>query len=131
MQQAKGTFTVDLNSLTPTPAEGITRYTIHKQLSGDLTGITQGEMFSAGDPKTGHAGYVAIEVVTGTLHGKQGSFTLQHLASIDAAGSHMQVQVVPGSGTDALLGLTGTFLIEITEGTHYYTLSYDLPEATS
>lgn len=129
MSQAKGTFTVDLKPLTPTPAEGITRYSMHKHLTGDLSGSTQGEMFSAGDPKSGHAGYVAIEVVTATLEGRQGTFALQHLASMDATGSHMQIQVVPGSGADALAGLVGTFLIEITEGTHHYTLSYDLPEA--
>ena len=84
-------------------------------------------MFSAGEPKSGHAGYVAIELVTGTLDGKQGTFTLQHLASMDAAGSHMQVQIVPGSGTGQLHGITGTFEIKITDGKHNYDLSYELP----
>ena len=126
--QATGTFTVDLKSLPPTPAEGITRYSINKQIHGGLEAATQGEMFSAGDPQHGHAGYVAIEVVTGTLDGKQGTFTLQHLASMDAAGSHMQVQIVPGSGTGALQGITGTFDIQIKDGQHNYDLSYELPQ---
>ena len=52
-------------------------------------------MFGAGDPKQGAAGYVAIELVTGTLAGKHGSFALQHFATIDASGPKMQVIVVP------------------------------------
>jgi len=43
-------------------------------------------MFSGGDPRQGIAGYVAIEVVTGTLNGKHGSFALQHFATMDATG---------------------------------------------
>ena len=35
-----------------------------------------------GDFKTGAAGYVAIEMVTGTLAGKHGAFALQHMATM-------------------------------------------------
>ena len=126
--QATGTFTVDLKPLTPAPADGVTRYSINKHIQGGLEATTVGERFSAGDPQHGHAGYVAIEVVNGTLDGKQGSFTLQHLASMDAAGSHMQVQIVPGSGTGALQGITGTFAIKIKDGQHNYDLAYELPQ---
>ncbi len=128
-QHASGTFTVDVKPLTPTPADGVARYSINKQIHGALEANTQGEMFSAGDPQHGHAGYVAIEVVTGTLDGKAGGFVLQHLASMDAAGSHMQVQIVPGSGTGALHGITGTFDIKITNGQHNYDLTYELPQS--
>ncbi len=125
---AKGTFTVDVKPLTPTPAEGITRYSINKQIHGDLEATTQGEMFSAGDPKSGHAGYVAIERVTGTLAGKHGAFVLQHFATMDANGPKMNVAIVPGSGTEALTGITGTFTIVIADGQHTYDLAYDLPQ---
>lgn len=77
---ARGTFTVDVQPLTPPPAEGLSRFSINKQIHGDLEAATKGEMFSAGDPKQGAAGYVAIEMVTGTLKGKTGSFALQHTA---------------------------------------------------
>ena len=125
---AKGTFTVDVKPLTPTPAEGIARYSINKQIHGDLEATTQGEMFSAGDPQHGHAGYVAIERVTGTLAGKHGAFVLQHFATMDANGPKMTVAIVPGSGTEALTGITGTFTIVITDGQHTYDLAYDLPQ---
>lgn len=124
---ATGSFTVEVKPLSPNPAEGITRYSINKQIHGGLEAATQGEMFSAGDPKSGHAGYVAIERVTGSLDGKQGSFVLQHFATMDANGLRMQVSIVPGSGTDALRGINGTFEITITNGQHNYDLAYTLP----
>jgi len=125
---AHGTFTVDVKPLTPPPAEGLGRFSINKQIHGDLEATSKGEMFSAGDPRQGAAGYVAIEMVTGTLNGKQGAFALQHLGTMDAGGPKMQVQVVPGSGTEGLKGLAGTFTIHNDKGAHSYELDYTLPE---
>ena len=121
-----GTFAVSVKPLTPPPAEGLGRYSIDKQIHGDLEATSKGEMFSGGDPRQGIAGYVAIEVVTGTLNGKHGSFALQHFATMDATGHKMQVIVVPGSGTDDLKGIAGTFTIKIENGQHYYELDYTL-----
>jgi hypothetical protein len=84
---AMGTFTVDVHPLTPAPAEGLSRFSIDKQIHGDLEATSKGEMFSGGDPKQGAAGYVAMEVVTGTLKGKKGSFALQHSATMDQSGN--------------------------------------------
>jgi hypothetical protein len=128
MQSAQGTFTVDIRPLTPPPAEGLSRYSINKVIHGDLEATTQGEMFGGGDPKHGAAGYVAIEAVSGTLHGKQGGFALQHLATMDASGPKMQVIVVPGSGTGELKGIAGRFTIRVEGGQHLYELEYELPE---
>jgi hypothetical protein len=113
---AAGTFTVKVAPLTPAPAEGLGQFSIDKEIHGDLEGTTKGEMFSGGDPKAGAAGYVAIEVVTGTLAGKHGSFALQHFATMDKNGPQMNAIVVPGSGTGELKGITGTFTIRIDGG---------------
>ena len=125
---AHGTFTVKVQPLTPAPAEGLGRFSIDKEIHGDLEATTKGEMFSGGDPKQGAAGYVAIEVVTGTLAGKRGSFALQHSATMDRNGLKMTVIVVPGSGTGELKGIEGTFTIHIEGGQHSYDLEYTLPE---
>lgn len=125
---AKGTFTVDIKPLSPAPAEGISRFSINKQIHGDLEAVTEGEMLTGGDPKQGMAGYVAIERVTGTLAGKHGGFALQHMATMDANGPQMTVIVVPGSGTGDLKGIAGTFVIHIEGGKHTYELDYTLPE---
>ena len=71
---------------------------------------------------------MAIEVVTGTLAGKHGSFALQHSATMDHSGFKMSVTVVPGSGTGELKGITGTFTIHIENGQHSYDFEYMLPE---
>jgi hypothetical protein len=125
---ARGAFTVDVHPLTPPPAEGVGRFSIDKQIHGDLEATTKGEMFSAGDPKQGAAGYVAIEVVTGTLAGKHGSFVLQHSATMEHGGFKMTVTVIPGSGTGELKGIAGTFTIHIDKGQHSYDFEYTLPE---
>ena len=124
---ARGTFTVNIQPLTPPPAEGLSRFSVDKQIHGDLEATTKGEMFSGGDPKQGAAGYVAIEQVTGVLQGKHGTFALQHMATMDAKGLNMTVIVVPGSGTGELKGLSGTFTITIANGQHSYDLEYTLP----
>lgn len=113
---ARGTFAVRVEALTPAPAEGISRFSIDKEIHGDLEATTKGEMFSAGDPKSGTAGYVAIEVVTGTLAGRHGAFALQHSATMDQAGRKMSVIIVPGSGTGGLKGISGTFDVQIANG---------------
>ena len=123
---ASGTFVVKVQPLTPAPAEGLTRYSINKEIYGDLEGTTKGEMFSGGDPKQGAAGYVAIEVVTGTLAGKHGGFALMHFATMDANGPKMSVIIVPGSGTGGLKGIAGNFTIHIEGGQHSYDLDYTL-----
>jgi hypothetical protein len=125
---ARGTFTVSVQPLSPAPAEGLGRFSIDKQIHGDLEATTKGEMFSGGDPKQGAAGYVAIEVVTGTLAGRHGAFALQHSATMDRSGLKMTVIVVPGSGTQELKGIAGTFTIHIENGQHSYDLEYTLPE---
>jgi hypothetical protein len=127
MPKANGTFTVDIHLLSPAPAEGIGRFSINKTIHGDLEATTIGEMFTGGDPKQGAAGYVAIELVCGTLKGKYGSFALQHFATMDGKGPSMQVIVVPGSGKDELAGIEGTFTIHAEHGQHSYDFDYTLP----
>ena len=128
METASGTFAVDIRPVTPAPAEGLARYSAAKQIRGDLEASSEGEMISAGDPKEGTAGYVAMEVVTGSLKGKKGSFALQHSATMDASGQKLSIVIVPGSGTGELKGIAGTFVIQIVNGQHTYKLEYTLPK---
>ncbi len=126
-QHAHGLFDVDMKPVTPPPAEGLSRFSIDKHIHGDMEATTKGEMFAGGDFRKGAAGYVAIEVVTGTLVGKHGSFALMHMATMDAGGPQMTVKIVPGSGTGELAGIAGTFTIDPSGGKHVWTLDYTLP----
>jgi hypothetical protein len=124
---ARGTFDVKVQPLSAPDMEGVARFSINKTIHGDLEATTKGEMFTAGDPQAGSAGYVAIETVSGKLAGKSGSFVLQHFATMDASGPNMMVKVTPGSGTGELKGISGTFTITIADGKHSYDLEYELP----
>jgi hypothetical protein len=128
MHHAHGTFTVDVRPGSPAPAEGLSRFSLDKQIHGDLEATSKGEMLSGGDPKQGTAGYVAMEMLMGTLGGKRGSFALQHSATMDQSGPKMTVIVVPGSGTGELKGIAGTFNIHIDKGGHSYDFDYSLPD---
>lgn len=126
-QHAHGSFEVKVQPQSPAPAEGLVRFSIEKQIHGDLEAVSHGEMLSGGDPKKGEAGYVAIERVTGTLQGRQGSFALQHSATMDRSGMTLRVTVVPGSGTEQLQGIAGSFTIAVANGQHSYDFDYTLP----
>ena len=129
MHHAHGTFEVATKpSSLPAPADGLGRFTLDKQTHGYLEGTGKGEMLTAGDPRAGAAGYVAIETITGTLGGKKGSFALQHSGTMDANGVKLTVTVVPGSGTGELKGIAGTFTIHNEAGKHSYDFDYTLPE---
>jgi len=129
MHHAHGTFTVKSAPLTPAPAEGLSRFSIDKEIHGDLEATSKGEMYAGGDYSKGAAGYVAIEMVTGTLGGKRGSFAIQQMGTMDQNGPKMTAVVVPGSGTGDLAGIAGTFTITIAGGVHSYDLEYTLPGA--
>lgn len=128
--RANGTFEVKLAPQAAAPGieqAGLGRMTIDKQFQGDLQATSLGEMLSAMGQVQGSAGYVAIERVTGTLHGKQGSFVLQHHGIMNRGVPQLSVSVVPDSGTEALTGLTGSLQIRIEQGQHFYVFDYELP----
>jgi Protein of unknown function (DUF3224) len=104
---------------------GLGRFSLDKQYHGALEATAAGEMLSAGSAASS-GGYVAIEKVTGTLDGRSGTFVLQHSATMDAGTPHLSIAVVPGSGTGALVGLTGRMDIVIEGGQHSYVFEYSL-----
>ena len=127
---ATGSFEVKLlpQALAePAAASGLGRMSIQKVFSGDLQGTSSGEMLLAGTAVKGSAGYVAIERVLATLHGRAGSFVLQHTGTMNRGAAALTVTIVPDSGDAALLGISGTLAIEIVDGRHLYTLDYALP----
>lgn len=119
--KATGTFEVKLPTTSETP---FTQRAIDKRFSGDLDATSVGIMIAAATETKGSAGYVALERVTGTLHGKSGSFVLQHFGMMNRGASELIVRVVPDSGTGELTGLSGTMTIDIVSGEHRYGFEY-------
>lgn len=129
---ATGTFDVKLVPLTTSDSsEGtlLGRFSIDKQWLGDLEGTSRGEMLTGATGVKGSAGYVAIERVSGTLHGRRGSFILQHSGTMARGVPKLTITVVPDSGTDELVGITGTLMITIADGKHSYDFEYTLSDA--
>lgn len=129
--RASGTFEVKINPQTPhhkeeTPPLG--RMSIDKQFHGELDAISKGEMLAAVSDVKGSAGYVAMERVTGKLHGRSGTFVLQHSGTMNRGSASLIVTVVPDSGTAQLKGLAGKMAIKIEGGKHFYDFEYTLPE---
>lgn len=131
--RAIGTFEVTMNPEPPHDSnEGasIGRVLLKKQFSGDLQATSAGEMIGARSLQVkGSAGYVAIERVVGKLHGKSGSFVLQHSGTMTRGQGELLVSVVPDSGTGELTGISGRMAIEISGGNHSYGFDYSLEGA--
>ncbi|MFZ3264646.1 MAG: DUF3224 domain-containing protein [Terriglobales bacterium] len=129
-KRASGTFEVKVIPQKPDNkvAEGakLGRFSLDKKFHGDLEATSTGEMLSAGDPRSSGA-YVALERVSGSLDGRSGSFVLQHKATMTRGVPEMSVTVVPDSGTDGLVGISGSMTIRIEEGKHFYDFEYTLP----
>jgi hypothetical protein len=124
---AKGTFDLTLQPQAlsePGTTAGLRRLSIDKVLSGDLVGVSQGEMLAYRVDALGSAGYVAMEKVQGTLQGRTGSLVFQHSATMNRGVPTQSITVVPDSGTDTWEGISGSFSISIVQGQHFYEFAY-------
>ena len=132
MTHARGSFEVTITPQAQDAAEGaaIGRLTIDKRFHGDLEARSKGQMLAAGTAIEGSAGYVAIEQATGTLHGRSGSFVLQHSGTMARGAGRLVITVVPDSGAGELVGLVGEMTINIVDGKHFYDFEYTLAEST-
>ncbi len=128
-EHSTGTFDVTMVKAAMHEAatdSGIGRMTLDKRYHGDLEATGVGEMFAAMTSTVGSAGYVAMEHVRGSLKGRHGSFFLQHSGTMDRGTPTLSVTVVPDSGTDELVGLSGRLVIRIEQGEHYYDFDHSL-----
>ncbi|VVE74658.1 DUF3224 domain-containing protein [Pandoraea sputorum] len=133
-QTAKGLFDVQLGpeALSAVAQDaGLGRLSLDKTYHGDLSATGRGEMLAFRSGTPGSAGYVAMETVRGTLHGRNGTFVLQHSSTMTRGVPTQSITVVPDSGTDALTGLTGSLVIEITDAEHAYDFRFALPDEPS
>lgn len=124
MNRASGSFVV---KMTPQPSQDesvVGRFLLDKQFHGALEGTSRGEMLAVRTGVEGSAGYVAMEQVSGTLNGRNGTFALQHNGLMTRGTPHLSVAVVPDSGTDQLKGLAGKMDINIVDGAHLYEFEY-------
>ena len=124
-----GSFEPDIK---PVPADHpetptLGRFTLSKTLHGGIEGSGVGQMLTAMTATKGSAVYVAVEVITGKVDGRNGSFALVHRGLMDRGAQSLTVTVVPDSGTGELVGIAGSFTIHIAAGgKHTYDFDYTL-----
>lgn len=83
------------------PASSSTTYS-----GPSLSGTASGHALTRQGP--GGASYVAQERIVGRLEGRDGTFVLEHRASMgEGHPTVMDANIVPGSGTGAPAGITG------------------------
>ena len=91
------------------PEDGpkLTRAHVTKSFHGDLSG-TGNLMYVMVHLDSGDALFMGFEKVVGSLGGRTGSFVLLHTGFYDGEEATAEYEVVPGSGTSELAGLSGT-----------------------
>jgi hypothetical protein len=129
--RASGTFEVKMSPQEPdTGSEDlpIGRMSLDKEFHGELEATSKGQMLAAMTAVNGSAGYVAIERVSATLHGRSGTFMLQHSGTMTRGTPQLIITVVPDSGTEQLKGLAGEMAIIVDDNKHSYDFKYTLEE---
>ena len=130
--RASGTFEVRLSPQVDGEAGGasVARMLIDKRFAGGLEATSKGQMLAVRTATEGSAGYVAMELVTGRLDGREGTFVLQHSGTMERGAQRLSIEVVPDSGTGELAGLAGRMELDFSGGGHSYHFDYALGEPT-
>jgi hypothetical protein len=125
---ARGEFDVKIAPLEKGEG-GVDRMHLVKTFRGALVGRGEGEMLAGGpvNEAARSGAYVAIERVEGALDGREGAFLLVHRGVMTRGAPNLSIEIVPDTGTGALEGISGRFLVDIRDGKHFYTLEYKLP----
>jgi hypothetical protein len=95
-------------------------------VEGALIGTSVAQMVSVVGPE-GPLAYVALERVDGLLEGRRGAFVLLHIGAVSGGIPSLELEIVPGSGTQELVGISGAGSIEHTAAGAHLDLDYALP----
>ena len=124
-ERATGTFEIDSWEEEPyDERDGVklTRTRATKTFRGEVEGTSTAELLMTYVADEGVA-YAGSERITGSVHGRAGSFVLHHTAGP----SGVSWSIVPGTGTGELAGLAGEATITVgSDGGHSFALDYDL-----
>ncbi|MGV3708553.1 MAG: DUF3224 domain-containing protein [Gemmatimonas sp.] len=123
---ANSAFVIDKKDTTPLDFEGghMSQNNFYKTFTGDITGTSLVKAIMMVSENSGPAVYVGIERYNVTVNGKQGSFMLTHTAYMPDPENLTRWEIVPGSGSGELTGISGHG--EILPG-HNFKLEYTLP----
>jgi hypothetical protein len=124
-QIAQSSFVIDKKDAAPVEWEGgnMGHNSFYKTFSGDITGTSLVKAIMLVIENSASGLYVGIERFNCSVNGRQGTFLLTHTAYMPDPQSLTRWQIVPGSGTGELVGISG--FGEIQPG-HNFRLEYSL-----
>jgi len=130
MTSIRAPFTVAARPAEPVPdpvlpAVGLTIFD-KVFVGGAFVGTSVVHMVSTA-AASGPLAYVALERLEGQLDGRNGAFVLRHDGVILDGVPVLELEVVQGSATGDLVGLTGAGTIEHTAAGAFLELDYELP----
>lgn len=104
----------------------LTRAHVKQTFSGDIEGEGEVHWLMAYRPDE-TADYIGLQRITGSLGGRSGTFVLQTYGTFDGKVAAGAWEVLKGSGTDQLEGLSGSGMFKAPMGEPpEVTLSYEL-----
>ena len=110
----------------PESGPKLTQAHVKRSFAGDLIG-TGNLMYVMTHLDGGGASFSGFEKVVGRLGGRTGSFVLRHTGSYDGEKAAAECEVVTGSGTDELAGLSGAGAFSAGHAEeHEMTLAYEV-----
>jgi len=107
----------------------MTKAKVTQAYEGDLVGDGSVE-FLMSHSSEGSAHFVGLELVTGALAGRQGTFVIQHVGTYGSSGAHSEWTIIPGSGTGELTGIIGKGGYAATGETVDMPLTYEFKKDT-
>jgi len=107
----------------------LTKAHVNFTYSGDMLGEGTIEYVMAYAPD-GSAQFVGMERIVGRVNGHVGSFVIQHAGSYSGKTTEGTWEIVKGSGTGDLEGISGSgnSSSKGEDDTHIFTLNYDLAQ---
>ncbi|WP_109507132.1 DUF3224 domain-containing protein [Nocardioides speluncae] len=129
------TGTVENKSWDQTPyadVDGATTIAVatgQDRYHGDIEGDAEWRGLTIAEPD-GSGTFHSVQRMTCTIAGSSGSFVLRMSGVFDPEGSRADWEVVPGSGTGELAGITGTGGFDAEGESATYTLAYSLGDGS-
>ena len=131
-----GSYTVkkwDENSYDQiSPNTKLTKASVEYQITGEIEGKALVEYlmfyshFDLNDQHNSSAVYTGFIRFDGRLNGKSGGFVLDDHGTFNTGTASSRLQIVTGSGTGALQGITGTGKYRADREGYFIELDYDL-----
>ncbi|MFD5511616.1 DUF3224 domain-containing protein [Streptomyces sp. NPDC127051] len=86
----------------------LARSTVANAFTGGIEAGATNAAYTIAYTGEGTGSYTGLELLSGSVDGRKGAFVLEQRGTFDASGTSCTFEVVPGSGSGELAGLSGS-----------------------